>query len=39
MYKIAKKYIFDFESGNKDSSDYILLAINMHREGQYGNRD
>ena len=37
MYKIAKKYIFDFESGDKDASDYILWAINMHREGQYGN--
>jgi predicted SAM-dependent methyltransferase len=37
LYKIAKKYIFDFEGGNKDASDYILWAINMHREGQYGN--
>ena len=39
LYVLAKKYIADYESGNFDSksTDYFLWAINMHREGQYGN--
>jgi len=38
LYKIAKKYINEYdetESGN--TTEFILWAINMHREGQYGN--
>jgi len=37
LYKISKKYIQDYESGNADASEFIMWAINMHREGQYGN--
>lgn len=37
LYKISKKYVEDYESGNENASDFILWAINMHREGQYGN--
>jgi ubiquinone/menaquinone biosynthesis C-methylase UbiE len=38
LYKIAKKYIKeydDIDSGNP--TEFIMWAINMHREGQYGN--
>jgi predicted SAM-dependent methyltransferase len=38
LYKVCKKYISDYESGNPDASDFIMWAINMHREGQYGSR-
>jgi ubiquinone/menaquinone biosynthesis C-methylase UbiE len=38
LYKICKRYIADYESGNVDASDYIMWAINMHREGQYGTK-
>jgi len=37
LYKISKKYVTDYESGNDRSSEFIMWAINMHREGQYGN--
>ena len=37
LYKISKKYIQDYESGNEEASNFIMWAINMHREGQYGN--
>lgn len=35
LYKICKKYISDYEKG-LETTEYILWAINMHREGQYG---
>lgn len=37
LYKIAKRYVTEFENGNKDASEYAMWAINMHREGQYKN--
>jgi predicted SAM-dependent methyltransferase len=37
LYKICKRYIADYESGKENPSEYILWAINMHREGQYGS--
>mgnify|MGYP002816303183 CR=1 FL=1 len=39
LYKIAKKYIAEYEQTNgfKDTTEYIMWAINMHREGQYPN--
>jgi predicted SAM-dependent methyltransferase len=36
LYKICKKYIADYESGDEKAYEFILWAINMHREGQYG---
>jgi predicted SAM-dependent methyltransferase len=36
LYKICKRYISEYESGNEKASEFILWAINMHREGQYG---
>lgn len=37
LYKICKKYIAEYESGeNEDPTEFIMWAINMHREGQYG---
>lgn len=37
LYKICKTYINEFESGAKtDPTEFIMWAINMHREGQYG---
>jgi ubiquinone/menaquinone biosynthesis C-methylase UbiE len=36
LYKICKKYISDYEKGLENTTEYILWAINMHREGQYG---
>jgi Uncharacterized protein conserved in bacteria len=37
LYKICKKYIHEYEHTNsEDPTTYILWAINMHREGQYG---
>jgi predicted SAM-dependent methyltransferase len=38
LYKIAKKYIAEYESGKEDPTEFIMWAINMHREGQYGSR-
>lgn len=38
LYQICKKYLFDFQNANEeDSTKFIMWAINMHREGQYGN--
>lgn len=39
LYQIAKKYVNDYEKCEdiKDTTNYIMWAINMHREGQYGN--
>jgi predicted SAM-dependent methyltransferase len=36
LYKICKKYIQNYENGVENASDFIMWAINMHREGQYG---
>src|SRR3954469_7191145 len=38
LYKISKKYIAEYESGKEDPTEFIMWAINMHREGQYGSR-
>jgi predicted SAM-dependent methyltransferase len=39
LYKICKRYIQEYESGAvPNSTDFIMWAINMHREGQYGNK-
>jgi predicted SAM-dependent methyltransferase len=35
LYKICKKYIRDYEGGKENASEFIMWAINMHREGQY----
>ncbi len=39
LYKIAKKYVQGFESDGSvfESTQFIMWAINMHREGQYGS--
>lgn len=37
MYKICKHYVTELENGNTKASDYVMWAINMHREGQYKN--
>lgn len=37
LYKICKKYIEEYEGGKDDPTEFIMWAINMHREGQYGN--
>lgn len=39
LYQIATKYIKEYESDDKlfDTTKFIMWAINMHREGQYGN--
>ncbi len=37
LYKICKRYIDEYETGAiKDPTEFIMWAINMHREGQYG---
>lgn len=36
LYKIARRYISEYESGHEDTTKFIMWAINMHREGQYG---
>ena len=38
LYKICKKYLEEYETSNISSTEFIMWAINMHREGQYGNR-
>lgn len=38
LYKICKKYIETYESGENPTTEYIMWAINMHREGQYGKK-
>ena len=37
LYKICKKYIESYEEGKEDTTAFIMWAINMHRDGQYGN--
>ncbi len=38
LYKICKAYINEYEEGNTDDpTQYIMWAINMHRENQYKN--
>lgn len=39
LYAICKKYIAEYENDSykEDSTTFILWAINMHREGQYGD--
>jgi hypothetical protein len=38
LYKICKRYIAEYETdGKADPTEFIMWAINMHREGQYGN--
>lgn len=37
LYKICKKYILEYETGEDNPSEYIMWAINMNREGQYGS--
>jgi predicted SAM-dependent methyltransferase len=38
LYKICKKYIDTYEkTGEPDPTQFIMWAINMHREGQYGS--
>jgi predicted SAM-dependent methyltransferase len=39
LYQICKKYIDEYESTKAitDTTKYVMWAINMHREGQYGN--
>jgi predicted SAM-dependent methyltransferase len=38
LYQICKKYIETYEANKGlDTTEYIMWAINMHREGQYGN--
>jgi predicted SAM-dependent methyltransferase len=37
LYKICKRYISEYEQTDKaDPTEFIMWAINMHREGQYG---
>jgi len=39
LYKICRKYIDEYnnDSFSGNSTDFIMWAINMHKEGQYGN--
>ena len=37
LYKICKKYVNEYEKGNENAAEFILWAINMHRDGQYGS--
>lgn len=37
LYKLCKNYIRDYEAGVENPSEYIMWAINMNREGQYGS--
>ena len=39
LYKICKRYISEYETGEKENpTEFIMWAINMHREGQYGSK-
>ena len=39
LYKICKKYIDEYENtGSANPTEFIMWAINMHREGQYGSK-
>lgn len=39
LYQIVKKYINEYDSfaANEDPTEFVMWAINMHREGQYGS--
>jgi predicted SAM-dependent methyltransferase len=37
LYKICKAYIADYESGKENPSGFIMWAMNLHREAQYGS--
>lgn len=39
LFQIVVKYLEDFKKANynEDPTKFIMWAINMHREGQYGN--
>lgn len=39
LYQICKKYVNEYDSDtfDKSSTEFVMWAINMHREGQYGN--
>ena len=38
LFKIAKRYINEYNAIEiGDTTEFIMWAINMHREGQYGN--
>ena len=38
LYKISKKYINEYDEMDRGNpTEFIMWAINMHREGQYGN--
>lgn len=39
LYKISKKYISEYENDtySNTTTEFIMWAINMHREGQYGD--
>ncbi|NOT76619.1 MAG: methyltransferase domain-containing protein [Cyclobacteriaceae bacterium] len=39
LYQIARKYIAEYDSDDTsfETTKFIMWAINMHREGQYGN--
>ena len=36
LFKISKKYVAEYERGIENADEFIMWAINMHREGQYG---
>jgi|ERR1700730_550745 len=39
LYKICKRYISEYDdNGVENPTEFIMWAINMHREGQYGSR-
>lgn len=39
LYKICKRYINEYENTNEaDPTKFIMWALNLHREGQYGDR-
>lgn len=40
LYQICKRYTEEYESGSEpkgDTTKFVMWAINMHREGQYGS--
>jgi predicted SAM-dependent methyltransferase len=37
IYKLAKNYIEEYESGVDNPAEFFMWAFNMHREGQYGS--
>jgi SAM-dependent methyltransferase len=39
LYKICKRYIDEYEQATEgDPTKFVMWAINMHREGQYGDK-